>query len=82
LDAQTAREDSVDNPDTTSLVLDSVCYTKVKGVAQGENQKNNYGKRFAASYAGQGIGTSLLSPVATGTCKSPAPRKNGFKTFR
>ncbi len=40
MDAQTAREDSADNSDTTSLVLDSICYTKVKGIAQGENQKN------------------------------------------
>jgi hypothetical protein len=46
LDATSSREDSADSSDTYSLVLDSICYTKVNGIVQGENQKS-YGRRTA-----------------------------------
>jgi hypothetical protein len=40
LDAASSREDSAESSDTGSLFLDSICYTKVKGIAQGGNQEN------------------------------------------
>ena len=39
-DAASAREDSAESSDTGSLVLDSICYTKARGIAQGENKKS------------------------------------------
>ena len=39
LDAQSRREDSAGSSDTQSLVLGSICYTKVKGIVQGGNKK-------------------------------------------
>jgi len=40
LDAQSYREDSAGSPDTQSLVLDSICYTKRFGIVQGGNKKS------------------------------------------
>ena len=40
LDAKSHREDAAGSPDTQSLVLDSICYTKVNGIVQGENKKS------------------------------------------
>jgi hypothetical protein len=39
-DAKNYREDSAGSLDTCSLVLDSICYTKVNGIVQGGNQKS------------------------------------------
>ena len=39
-DAENPRVDSAGSPDTQSLVLDSICYTKPHQVAQEENQKS------------------------------------------
>jgi len=40
LDARSHREDSAGSPDTQSLVLDSICYTKRFRIAQGGNKKS------------------------------------------
>jgi hypothetical protein len=40
LDAKSHREDSAGSPDTQSLVLDSICYTKPHRIPQGENKKS------------------------------------------
>ena len=39
LDAKSSREDSAGSSDTSSLVLDSICYTKANGIAQGGIKK-------------------------------------------
>src|ERR1700730_15806318 len=40
LDAKSYREDSAGSPDTQSLVLDSICYTKRFRIVQGGNKKS------------------------------------------
>ena len=40
MDVKSHREDSAGSPDTQSLVLDSIFYTKPVGIAQEENQKS------------------------------------------
>ena len=42
-DAASDREDSAESSDTCSLVLDSICYTKVKEMVQGGEQKKLHG---------------------------------------
>jgi hypothetical protein len=70
LDATSSREDSADSSDTYSLVLDSICYTKVNGIVQGGNQK---------SYDGALLGFWLMAG-RRGMSGSPSQRVTALDT--
>jgi len=80
LDAKSDRDHSADSSDTSSLVLDSIFYTKPQGFAQGANQKSYLKCTAGILGVKMFVWRRGFAPPKRGRAPSPHKREYGEST--